>query len=402
VTVRTASFRDPIHGLIRADALETALIGTPPVQRLRRIRQLGLSHLVFPAAEHSRFPHAIGAMHLAGRVYDTLAAADAGLLDPDPRSRDRRLARCAALLHDIGHAPFSHTAEELFADGLTHEEMSRRLLATPGIQAAFASHGDGIEPGDVEAVLAGGASSATGPLLAQIVAGELDVDKMDYLLRDSLFCGVRYGSYDLERLLDTLLPLADPATGAWGLGVEEGGVHALEALIMARYYMFTQVYFNLVSKAFELHLNRWLAAEGIRWPADPAAFLTLDDTAIVNRLQRATSLHARAVAERWHWELAYETHEHLKPTERKRFEHALPALMARFGEDPLMVAYSAKDPHRLGTARVFVRRFDGELEPMETASHFIGHLARIERYRVYSPTELAGEVRAALRELLAA
>ena len=282
MTVRVLSIRDPIHGFIRADPLEAALIDAGPLQRLRSIHQLGLTFMVFPGAEHSRFSHALGAMELAGRVYDALAAKGDGLLVPGPASRERRLVRAAALLHDLGHAPFSHSAEELFEDGIDHEEMTRRLLVVPEMAAIFDRLGDGVEPAAVARLLAG----EGGPgerLLTQIVTGELDVDKMDYLLRDSLYCGVRYGSYDLDRLLDTIVPLQDPESGEWGIGVEEGGVHALEALVMARYYMFTQVYFTVIGKALELHLAAWLEDQGERWPADPEAFLREDDLSVLTR-----------------------------------------------------------------------------------------------------------------------
>ena len=108
-----ASFRDPIHGFIHADPLEKALIDSRPLQRLRSIRQLGFANLVFPGAEHSRFSHVLGAMELAGRVYDTVAARSEGILEPSRDSLTRRLVRSAALLHDIGHAPFSHSAESI-------------------------------------------------------------------------------------------------------------------------------------------------------------------------------------------------------------------------------------------------------------------------------------------------
>src|SRR6185312_11446553 len=281
------SIRDPVHGFIRADPLETALINSRPVQRLRFIHQLGFTFLVFPGAEHTRFGHVLGAMHLAGRVYDALcskigsksAAQGEHLLSAGAHSPERRVARAAALLHDLGHAPFSHSAEDLFEGGIDHEEMTRRLLGTEEVEEIFRAHGEGIGTADVARLLAGG-GSPTERLLSKIVSGELDVDKMDYLLRDSLFCGVRYGTYDLERLLDTILPTKDPETGEWGIGVEEGGVHALEALVMARYYMFTQVYFNVTGKAMELHLNEWLEEQEWRWAAAPEAFLGQDDVSV--------------------------------------------------------------------------------------------------------------------------
>ena len=391
------SLRDPVHGFVKADAMEAALIASRPLQRLRWIRQLGMMFFVFPGAEHSRFSHAVGAMELAGRLYDALAAKSSGLLDPSHRAPARRLVRAAGLLHDVGHAPFSHSAEELFDDGIDHEEMTRRLLALPEIEEIFAEHGDGLTPTDVVRLLRGG----EGPverLLAQVISGELDVDKMDYLLRDSLFCGVRYGNYDLPRLLDTVAPIRDPLRDAWGIGVVEGGVHALEALVLARYYMFTQVYFNVTGKALELHLSRWLIDEGVRWPGDPEAFLLEDDVAVLARMRRSDSVHARAVLRRDRFPLAYETREHLTPDQKDRFAALLPVLEERFGGS-LLVSNAAKDPHRMGASRVFVQRFDGRLEPVEEASQFIRHLTRIESFRVYAAPACCGDVKAAIGEL---
>jgi HD superfamily phosphohydrolase len=390
-----ASFRDPIHGFVHADPLEKALIDSRPLQRLRSIRQLGFAHLVFPGAEHSRFGHVLGAMELAGRVYDAVARRSDGVLDPEPQSHTRRLVRATALLHDIGHAPFSHSAEELFEDGIDHEQMTARLLASAEIEAVFDRWGDGLNPQAVIDLLTA-PQGATQRLLSQIVSGELDVDKMDYLLRDSLFCGVQYGSYDLARLLDTILPLRDPETEEWGLGVFEGGVHALEALVMARYYMFTQVYFNPIGKALELHFNEWLTEQGRRWPSDPDAFLEETDVTAVTEMQATDSPHARAVIHRQYFPLAFETREHLSAEEKSRFEQILPGLRDEFGSEHILVSRSAKDPHRLGQARVLVKRFDGELEPMEEASHFIRHLARIDRYRVYTPPQLVDQVTASI------
>ena len=124
------SIRDPVHGFIRADPLEAALIASRPFQRLRFIHQLGFTFLVYPGAEHSRFGHALGAMHLAGRVYDALSAKGNGLLPAGAAALERRLVRAAALLHDLGHAPFSHSAEELSPRGSITKRMTRRLIHT--------------------------------------------------------------------------------------------------------------------------------------------------------------------------------------------------------------------------------------------------------------------------------
>ncbi len=391
------SFRDPIHGFLRADELERSLIGSRPLQRLRYVHQLGFTYLVYPGAEHSRFSHVLGAMELAGRAYDRLAAKSGGRLEVGARSLDRRLVRAAALLHDVGHAPFSHSAEDLFEAGIDHEQMTHRLLATREIAEIFERLGEGVGAAEVIALLKG-ETTGIRRILSQILSGELDVDKMDYLQRDSLYCGVRYGVFDLERLFDTILPLEDPATGKWGIGVEEGGVHALEALVLARYYMFTQVYFNVTGKVLELHLNEWLRESGRRWPADPEAFLAQDDTSILGELRRSSSPHAKAITERQRFTLAFETREHASEDETAAFEELVPELKATFGRHQILVSRSAKNPHRLGQSGVLVQRADGGLEPMESASNFIRHLTRIERSRVYAPPEIQGVVAERFRE----
>jgi uncharacterized protein len=390
------SLRDPIHGFIRADALEQTLVATRPLQRLRYIHQLGFTYLVYPGAEHSRFSHVLGAMALAGRVYDRIAERSDGLLPTGESCVERRLVRAAALLHDVGHAPFSPSAEDLFEGGIDHEEMTRRLLSLPEVAEVFEQHGAGVTPERVIEVLQGG-GDGTNRLLAEIISGELDVDKMDYLLRDSLYCGVRYGNYDVDRLLDTILPIRHPGTGHWGIGVEEGGIHALEALVLARYYMFTQVYFNATGKVLELHLNEWLKETGRRWPSAPEAFLQHDDVSILQEMRVSPSVHARAITQRERFTVAYETREHLDEQERKAFNGIIPGLREEFGTANILVSNSSKDPHRFHRGGVLVRFFDGTLEPMDQASNFISHLSRIERYRVYAPPDLAETVASAIR-----
>lgn len=393
------SFRDPIHGFIRADKLESELINSRPMQRLRFVHQLGLTYMIFPGAEHSRFSHVLGTMHLAGRVYDALAQKSGGRLDPDPRSRTRRLVRVAALLHDVGHAPMSHVAEDLFEDGIDHEGMTRLLLTMPELEEIFDEHGEGLKPIDVVRVLQKEATDGD-EILSDIITGELDVDKMDYLLRDSLYCGVRYGNYDLERLLDTVVPIVDPETGRARIGVERGGIHALEALVMARYYMFTQVYFNATGKVMELHFNEWLRNEGRQWPSDPEAFLKHDDVTVTAEMRGSDNIHARAIIDRRRFKTAFETGEHLSLEEQDRFRKLLPEIHALFADhgEALLVDHSAKNPHRLGDSRVLVQGYEGELLPVAEASDFVNHMSRIACFRVYAPAEIRNEVRAAIRE----
>lgn len=380
------SVRDPVHGFIRATDLEADIISSRPVQRLRWIRQLGLTHLVFPGAEHSRFSHTLGSMHLAGRLYDALADLPLSPLDRGANAPARQQVRVAALLHDVGHAPFSHSAESLFEEGIEHEEMSVRIARAPEIVEILERHD--VDPAGVQAILRGD-QTGTNRLLGHMISSELDVDKMDYLLRDSLFCGVEYGRYDLERILDTVRPLEDPKTGAWGLGIDQGGVHAFEALVLARYYMFTQVYFNVTGKVLELHLTEWLRDEDITWPGTPEEFLALDDTAILHRMRQSTSRHAKAVTERVRYRLVHETRAHLGKEARADLEQRLRELQAELGTDSLLVSRAAKDPHHLEDTRLMVRCPGGDLLPMVEASQFIAHLPRIDMLRVYARPDLA-------------
>ena len=168
--------------------------------------------------------------------------------------------------------------------------------------------------------------------------------------------------------------------------------------MLARYYMFTQVYFNVTGKALEHHLTEWLRATGKLWRADPQAFLAEDDATVLAELRASPHRHARAVVDRVHFPLAFETREHLSGEERAEFEAALPGLVERYEPGAILVARSAKDPHRLGPSRVLVAYPDGRLEPMESASHFIRHLTKIDRYRIYALPEIRAEVAARLRE----
>ena len=163
----------------------------------------------------------------------------------------------------------------------------------------------------------------------------------------------------------------------------------MEALVLARYYMFT-VYFNVTGKAW-LHLNEWLAEQGAVGRRTEA-FLLEDDVSVLAEMRLGNGPHARAVTHREQWPLAFQTDEHISAEERHAFENMVPDLRERFGAGNILVSNSSKDPHRLGRSGVQVRRFDGDLEPMEQASQFIRHLTRIERYRVYTPGPLRSTV----------
>jgi HD superfamily phosphohydrolase len=227
--------RDPLWNNIRVDPTAERLLDTSVVQRLRYVRQLGLAHLVYPGATHSRFEHALGAYHLARRMLSRLAESGGleGVAADEPA-----IIAAAALLHDVGHYPFSHALEEI---GVPHHEEISRPLVTGGEIAAILHAEIGADAaGRIYALICG---TSTSPLQG-LISGSLDLDKMDYLKRDALMCGVPYGEIDEDRLMHALVVLDDPTTGRRGVGVRTKGLSALESLLFAKYQMYRNVYWH--------------------------------------------------------------------------------------------------------------------------------------------------------------
>ncbi len=236
-----AEIRDPVHGYIKVTEAERDVIDTPFVQRLRRIHQLAGAYMVYPGAVHTRFDHVTGAMHVAGQIAESLS------LWTDLAPETVQEVRLAALLHDVGHGPFSHTFEEVLADRTTttHEDISQRIIRETSISDMLSKHGFSPRKMSDFAV---GKQSTKPPFMNEIIAGGLSADIMDYLLRDSYFTGVEYGKVDVQRVVDSLR-VADRR-----LAIDNAGVYAFEALLLARYEMFKAVYFHRTVRAAELML----------------------------------------------------------------------------------------------------------------------------------------------------
>ena len=344
------AIRDPIHGYIPLTATELRLLDCVEVQRLRHIAQLGLTQWVYPGARHSRFEHALGTLHVASRVFEEMRGrlGVARCLRPlgvDPNEREfehlQDTARCVALLHDLGHAPFSHVTEELLpalsrsptssngdtsgATTTSHEALTVEL-ATQGSVGDCLRQCDPALYEDVLSVLRAlatpneGEPQLSAPLafVAHVIAGPIGADRMDYLLRDSAATGVNYGLFDLQRVLHTVIPVTPTAEGAAAsassvqLGIERGGAMAVEGLWAGRESMFEQVYRHHTRRILDRHLLDFLREvlpEG-RYPREPHEYLQWNDPRVWEELRRADAdsscgghAHAQKILRRQHHRL---------------------------------------------------------------------------------------------------
>jgi HD superfamily phosphohydrolase len=297
-----AEIRDPIHGYIHINDLERELIDNQVFQRLRRIRQLSGAHLTYPGAQHSRFEHSIGCLHLAG-LAGLILARETGL-----GHDEQQQLRLAALLHDVGHGPFSHTFEEVLAlrGDVSHEDLTARIVSSSALGEILRVHGYDSHKLAKLAI----ATSDTHPkYMNDVLGGVLSVDLMDYLLRDSYFTGVEYGKVDVHRVINSYT-VADGE-----LALDQAAVYAFEALMIARYEMFRAVYFHRTVRAAELMLAKALelADEHLSLTdvSDLDRFLELTDENVLDRiaLLRNDDANVRIAKE---WVTAYRNRQLLK------------------------------------------------------------------------------------------
>jgi len=367
---------DPVHHFIELTQMEAELVDSPVMQRLRRLRQLGLAYLAFPSAEHSRFTHALGALAMGTRAFDALVRPGREAFENDADiAYQRRLVRAALLLHDIGHGPFSHACEAVL--GIRHEERTRALLALPYMQKQLANLD--VDSQDVLDIILGSPTSAY-PVLTEMVSGpNLDADRMDYLLRDAYFTGVSGGRYDADQLVDSLRIFE--VEGRPAMGIDRRGVVALESFVLARYMMFASVYFHHTTRMFERVLQQVLHE---LWPEPKALdpieeFLRWDDFRVLNELRDSSSEAARALRERVRlYAVAAEFNADHDLTVYERCEHAL---RQRYGADAVWSDEQSQLIHRLPlqidgkSATVWVGTASGAIVDAREASDLIAKLS---------------------------
>ena len=377
--------RDPVHVFVHYDDDEQAVIDSSPFQRLRYIHQLALSYLVYPGATDKRFEHSLGVMYLAGRIYDVATRPDkvtdeirdvvptAGS-DPRGHSYWRSTLRMAALCHDTGHLPFSHAAEDgLLPSGWDHERITWEIVHSDVLAPVWNSIVPkpdpdhvaklALGPAKVEKLRLGLTFNTWEAILAEIIVGDVfGADRMDYLLRDSLHAGVAYGRFDHNRLIDTLRVMprppqergeeeaAEAREGEPALGCERGGLESAEAMQLARYFMFAQVYFHATRLIYDAHLKDFLAAwlhEG-KFATDVDSHLRLNDNDVLAAIAAAARDPgapghdaARRIQHREHFRVA-----HLrKPEDRPGATRAIAdAAAEHFGPDSVRYGASPRRP----------------------------------------------------------
>jgi len=269
--------RDPLWNNIRVDALALQLVDTPVFQRLRYVRQLGLAYLVYPGATHTRFEHALGAYHLARLTISLLD--ERGELDGVPLE-ERAITQAAALLHDVGHYPFSHALEEIGA--LHHEEVATPLVLRGQVAEMLTAMLGAGAPERVLALIRG----TSGSPLQGLISGSLDLDKIEYLKRDALMCGVPYGEIDVDRLLNSLVLVDEPASSRRVIGVLEKGLSALESLLFAKYQMYRNVYWHHAVRSATAMYKRLVDEALTAGDLDAHTLSTFDDEGLLHRLAR--------------------------------------------------------------------------------------------------------------------
>ncbi len=318
--------RDPIHGSIPVTPAELGIVDHRIYQRLRAVKQLGFTDQAFPGATHTRYAHGLGAMQVATLMFDAIFPEGASPLPPAERARLRQLVRLSLLLHDVGHPPASHASEPAMpprhtlqlegfteaeqAESASHEDYTLLLLLRSELGDALRRRfgGDGVEPEDIAHLVSGRfPERARGfvvggvdyyPVLSQLVSGEMDADRMDYLQRDSFYAGVSYGKFDQGWLLENLYHHV--VEGRAFMALSHRAVFAYEDFLLSRYHMFVSVYYHYIPVGLDTMLVKFYeeAPDDFRLPSDPEAYAATDDVAMWSALRASKNRWAQWISAR--------------------------------------------------------------------------------------------------------
>lgn len=358
--MKISHFRDPVHGFINIRPWERKIIDSQPFQRLRGIKQLALTYLIYHGAEHTRFGHSIGVLHLVSRAFRSVTTKNNDLFPKEKLEWYEQILRLIGLTHDLGHAPFSHGSELVFPEGQEHEDFTEQIVLNTEVahfineigSEFVAKYGTefNITPELICSIYHG--KNINNPdfiFLKKFVDSEIDCDKMDYLLRDSLYCGVNYGKYDMERLISCLT--AYKKDNNIFLAVEKRGLYAFEEFVLARYFMFVQVYFHktrrLLDKMLVNYLREYLP--GGRYPEPVFEYLTWDDARVweMIRADEKKSDFADRIINRKILKKIYESTTHCGDLEKRIYSLIRTDLQDKFGAKNFIIDSADKMTHKI-------------------------------------------------------
>lgn len=401
--VKSYEVRDPIYGFIEFNDWEKQIINTPEFQRLRRIKQNALTEMVYPGTSHNRFEHSLGVMYLTKNIYEKITddPKNKVLLEDEYSytesglNRDKQLIRLVALLHDIGHAPFSHASEAVMPPKsknvkYSHEEYTSYIIKER-LKESIEDHEHNktnfnIDAEEVAALIESDLEKIGKKIFWKIlIDSQLDADRADYLLRDSLHAGVKYGIYDLDRLLETVTLGIDPESGEIIPGIKNEGWQLAESLIIARYKMFSQVYYHKTRRAFDIMIKEAIKESlgVLPSPKKINDFLELDDYNLWCRVKEDENEWFKRIKNRNHLRLLDRTDYSNNEEKLKKLEKELENKKIEYWEDDLTKSWYKPNIDE----EIMIIDKEGNPTPLSKKSKVVRNLEEFDEIRLYVKPE---------------
>lgn len=359
--------RCPIHGFIHYSSHERKVIDHSLFRRLRFIRQLALTELIYPGAMHTRFEHSLGVMEVATRLFDNLATKYGNQMESvfqmvagfgeESMARTRQCVRLAALLHDIGHASFSHAAEKVVNKGVGHETLTCEIVECPELLGGILDemYGEGTATLIAQIIRGERDLAPQLSLLHDLISGEMDADRTDYLIRDSHHCGVDYGHFDYRRMIESTA-LQENELGGLEIALSFDGIHTFEALILARYQMNTQVYYHRLRQIYDEYLILYHKALGEDNPDTAEKVIAQNDITMLARMiedartdNGELSIWAKRIIGRQHHRLIYDTGVNATLNDIKKSKKVFQELERRYPDRQFIITAPKPRIHKLLT-----------------------------------------------------
>lgn len=404
--VKLYEIRDPIYGFIKLSEWEKEIIDHPVFQRLRRIKQLSWTDMVYPAANHTRFEHSLGVMYVATRMYENIVRNSEDILknelsyDEYGLKRDKILIKLSALLHDLGHSPFSHVGEELMPrkkdseEKYEHEDYSAALVIykmKDVIERHPYNENYHITVEEIKNFLEGNSASKRSLIWRDLITSQLDADRADYLLRDAYHIGVKYGEFDLERLIQTLTIGYAPETNQPTIAVDQGGKQVAESLIIARYLMFVQVYFHHTRRAYDLIVTELLSnilENGFFSLPDIDGideYYDWDDWKVMGIIHQSKDYLCQILKERKHYRRVHETKDNPIIEELEITEQLVDVLISN-GINAILDE-AKKSWYKYKNDELLICYENNKCLPLSMVSNVVKGLQSVNKQRIYVPLE---------------